>query len=220
MSLVERGRVIRDLDEERLRTSLVALLRADGHHASAQRAAAGISALGTPLRGKRPRGLRSRRPTRPGWRDGVRRLASDLRPATTSAAGARHPSPSHRCRPRSPIGPAAPRSQAPRGEALPRGPPERLAAQAGRTGSGHRAVHRPVPVAERPDVARTGPHRGARPAPEVRRSSTSRARSPRSSTARRSMPRSRSPTAPSSPPSTSRTWCPPRTASPWLCRSG
>jgi hypothetical protein len=57
VSLVERGRVIRDLDEERLRTSLVALLRPT---ASAQRAAAGISALGTPLRGKRPRGLRSR----------------------------------------------------------------------------------------------------------------------------------------------------------------
>jgi diadenylate cyclase len=58
ISLVERGRVIRDLDEERLRTSLAALLRPT---ASAQRAAAGISALGTPLRGKRPRGLRSRR---------------------------------------------------------------------------------------------------------------------------------------------------------------
>jgi diadenylate cyclase len=58
MSLVERGRVIRDLDEERLRTSLAAMLRPT---ASAQRAAAGISALGTPLRGKRPRGLRSRR---------------------------------------------------------------------------------------------------------------------------------------------------------------
>jgi len=57
VSLVERSRVIRDLDEERLRTSLVALLRPT---ASAQRTAAGISALGTPLRGKRPRVLRSR----------------------------------------------------------------------------------------------------------------------------------------------------------------
>jgi hypothetical protein len=57
VSLVERARVIRDLDEERLRTSLVALLRPT---ASAQRAAAGISALGTPLRGKRPR-MRPRR---------------------------------------------------------------------------------------------------------------------------------------------------------------
>lgn len=57
VSLVERGRVIRDLDEERLRTSLVALLRPT---ASASRAAAGISALGTPLRGKRPRGLHPR----------------------------------------------------------------------------------------------------------------------------------------------------------------
>lgn len=52
VSLVERGRVIRDLDEERLRTSLVALLRPA---AGAQRAAAGISALGVPLRGKRSR---------------------------------------------------------------------------------------------------------------------------------------------------------------------
>jgi diadenylate cyclase len=50
VSLVERGRVIRDLDEERLRTSLVALLRPN---ANAERAAAGISALGT--RGKRLR---------------------------------------------------------------------------------------------------------------------------------------------------------------------
>ena len=57
MTLVERGRVIKDLDEERLRTSLVALLRPV---AGAQRAAAGISALGQPLRGKRPRGLRRR----------------------------------------------------------------------------------------------------------------------------------------------------------------
>ena len=57
VSLVERGRVIRDLDEERLRTSLVALLRPA---AGAQRAAAGLSSLGVPLRGKRPRGLRPR----------------------------------------------------------------------------------------------------------------------------------------------------------------
>ena len=57
MSLVERGRVLRDLDEERLRTSLVAFLRPV---AGAQRAAAGISALGQPLRGKRPRVLRRR----------------------------------------------------------------------------------------------------------------------------------------------------------------
>lgn len=55
VSLVERGRVIRDLDEERLRTSLVALLRPA---AGAERAAAGITALGVPLRGKRRRDLR------------------------------------------------------------------------------------------------------------------------------------------------------------------
>jgi len=55
ISLVERGRVIRDLDEDRLRTSLVALLRPT---AGARRAAAGISALGVPLRGKRPKGPR------------------------------------------------------------------------------------------------------------------------------------------------------------------
>jgi diadenylate cyclase len=57
MSLVERGRVLRDLDEERLRTSLAAMLRPV---AGAQRAAAGISALGQPLRGKRPRVPRRR----------------------------------------------------------------------------------------------------------------------------------------------------------------
>jgi diadenylate cyclase len=89
VSLVERGRVIRDLDEERLRTSLVALLRPT---ASAQRAAAGISALGTPLRGKRPRGLRSRRPTAPAGA-----MASAASPATsaatTSAAGSSPPEP-------------------------------------------------------------------------------------------------------------------------------
>lgn len=62
VSLVERGRVIRDLDEERLRTSLAALLRPA---AGVERATAGISALGVPLRGKRPRGLRSRAPRHP-----------------------------------------------------------------------------------------------------------------------------------------------------------
>ena len=59
VSLVQRGRMSRDLDEERLRAALVALLRPAG---SAGRAAAGISALGAPfVRGKRPRGLRRRR---------------------------------------------------------------------------------------------------------------------------------------------------------------
>ena len=59
VSLVQRGRMSRDLDEERLRTALVALLRPSG---SAGRAAAGISALGAPfVRGKRPRVLRRRR---------------------------------------------------------------------------------------------------------------------------------------------------------------
>lgn len=63
ITLVERGRLLRNLDEERLRTALVALLRpADGR----SRAAAGISALGrSPFaRGKRPRVLR--RPDRAG----------------------------------------------------------------------------------------------------------------------------------------------------------
>jgi diadenylate cyclase len=67
ISLVERGRVIRDLDEDRLRTSLVALLRPP---AGARRAAAGISALGVPLRGKRQKGARP---------------PADRHPASTSA---------------------------------------------------------------------------------------------------------------------------------------
>ncbi|MFN8622251.1 MAG: diadenylate cyclase CdaA [Chloroflexota bacterium] len=60
ISLVEHGRVLRDLDEERLRARLVALLRpGDG----AGRAAKGISALGrsTIGRGKRLRGRRGGR---------------------------------------------------------------------------------------------------------------------------------------------------------------
>jgi hypothetical protein len=54
ISLVEHGRAIRDLDEERLRSRLVALLRPTDHRG---RAAAGIRDLG---RGKRPRALRRR----------------------------------------------------------------------------------------------------------------------------------------------------------------
>jgi diadenylate cyclase len=54
ISLVEHGRAIRDLDEERLRSRLVALLRPADHRG---RAAAGIRGLG---RGKRPRALRRR----------------------------------------------------------------------------------------------------------------------------------------------------------------
>lgn len=78
MSLVERGRVIRDLDEERLRTSLVALLRPP---AGARRAAAGISALGVPLRGKRARTLSPR-----GARDGGAPAApTGAGPATPAA---------------------------------------------------------------------------------------------------------------------------------------
>ncbi len=59
IGLVQRGRILRDLDEERLRTALIGSLRpADG----AGRAAAGISALGAPfVRGKRPRVPRRRR---------------------------------------------------------------------------------------------------------------------------------------------------------------
>ena len=59
IGLVQRGRLLRDLDEERLRTALVALLGPSG---GAGRAAAGISALGAPfVRGKRPRVPRRRR---------------------------------------------------------------------------------------------------------------------------------------------------------------
>jgi diadenylate cyclase len=54
VSLVQRGRVLRDLDEERLRTALVALLRPPEGRG---RAAAGISVLGL-ARGKRVRGRR------------------------------------------------------------------------------------------------------------------------------------------------------------------
>jgi len=59
ITLVQRGRMLRDLDEERLRTALVSLL---GPSDGAGRAAAGISALGAPfVRGKRPRVPRRRR---------------------------------------------------------------------------------------------------------------------------------------------------------------
>jgi diadenylate cyclase len=59
VGLVERGRILRDLDEERLRIALVALLRPSR---GSGRAAASISALGAPfVRGKRPRVPRRRR---------------------------------------------------------------------------------------------------------------------------------------------------------------
>jgi hypothetical protein len=57
VSLVQRGRVLRDLDEERLRTALLALLRPPE---SRGRAAASISVLGL-ARGKRMRGRRRER---------------------------------------------------------------------------------------------------------------------------------------------------------------
>lgn len=63
ISLTDHGRALRDLDEDRLRSRLVALLRpAD----SRGRAAAGISAIGRSTfgRGKRPRALRRRDRTR------------------------------------------------------------------------------------------------------------------------------------------------------------
>jgi hypothetical protein len=59
ISLVQRGRVLRDLDEERLRTALVALLRPPEGRG---RAAAGISVLGL-AHGKRVRGRRRDRRT-------------------------------------------------------------------------------------------------------------------------------------------------------------
>lgn len=83
ISLVERGRFLRNLDEERLRTALVALLRPnDGR----ERAAAGISALGrAPFgRGKRPRAIRLRRPDRPS----PDALAGATAPATAAGAAA------------------------------------------------------------------------------------------------------------------------------------
>ncbi len=59
IGVVQRGRILRDLDEERLRTALIGSLRPA---AGAGRAAAGISALGAPfVRGKRPRVPRRRR---------------------------------------------------------------------------------------------------------------------------------------------------------------
>jgi diadenylate cyclase len=57
ISLVERGRVLRDLDQDRLRVRLVALLRPPEGRG---RAAAGMAAIS---RGKRPR-VRDRRPDR------------------------------------------------------------------------------------------------------------------------------------------------------------
>jgi diadenylate cyclase len=64
ITLVERGRALRDLDEDRLRATLAALLRRPD---SRGRAAAGISAIGRTTfgAGKRPRIQRSRRPGRP-----------------------------------------------------------------------------------------------------------------------------------------------------------
>ena len=72
ISLVEHGRAIRDLDEERLRSRLVALLRPVDNRG---RAAAGIGRFG---RGKRPRALRRRDRGRPAA-DGQRRGAARLR---------------------------------------------------------------------------------------------------------------------------------------------
>jgi diadenylate cyclase len=100
VSLVERGRVIRDLDEEQLRTSLAALLRPTG---GARRAAAGISALGVPLRGKRPRGLRPR---------AGHHAAAAAAPATTGGGAP------------TTIVPASPATAAPAPEPRPPGEPE------------------------------------------------------------------------------------------------
>lgn len=113
ISLVERGRVIRDLDEERLRTSLAALLRPA---AGARRAAAGISALGGPLRGKRHKGLRptsDRHP--PGPKPGAAATAPS-EPGSASATAHDAPAPAadgaqaadgHDLEPASGVGPKA-----------------------------------------------------------------------------------------------------------------
>ena len=83
IALVQRGRMLRDLDEERLRTALVALLGPTG---GAGRAAAGISALGAPfVRGKRPRVPRRRR-GRPAEAAAIG--SSSVTPVPASAAGA------------------------------------------------------------------------------------------------------------------------------------
>lgn len=88
ISLVERGRAIRDLDEERLRSRLVALLRPA---AGRDRAAASISALsrGTFGTGKRSRVLRGRRGGRATSDAAATTPAASLPPiADPTAAGA------------------------------------------------------------------------------------------------------------------------------------
>jgi hypothetical protein len=84
ISLVEHGRAIRDLDEERLRSRLVALLRPTDHRG---RAAAGIRDLG---RGKRPRALRRRGRATP---DAGQAVAVTPAMATASQASPTAPAP-------------------------------------------------------------------------------------------------------------------------------
>lgn len=111
IGLVQRGRMLRDLDEERLRTALVALLGPSG---GAGRAAAGISALGAPfVRGKRPR-VPPRRPGR------VSEGPADTTPVVSGPAAVAMPT-------AAPV-PAAPVSGA-RVEASPAGVPDPVASR-------------------------------------------------------------------------------------------
>ena len=82
ISLVEHGRAIRDMDEERLRSRLVALLRPVDNRG---RAAAGIGRFG---RGKRPRALRRRERGRVGP-DGQAAMPSVPAPGAGTVPGGR-----------------------------------------------------------------------------------------------------------------------------------
>jgi diadenylate cyclase len=83
VSLVQRGRVLRDLDEERLRTALVALLRPPE---GPGRAAAGMSMFGL-ARGKRVRGRRRGRAPEPvAAAQAVAAPSPPTPPATSQAA--------------------------------------------------------------------------------------------------------------------------------------
>jgi diadenylate cyclase len=86
MSLMERGRVLRLPDEERLRTALLALFRPVDARG---RAASGVASLGSPLgRGVRRRGFRLRRSGRGESGDVGGPQSASPRPGTGAPAGA------------------------------------------------------------------------------------------------------------------------------------
>ena len=200
MSLVERGRIVRDLDEERLRTALVALLRPTGARSgprpASRRWARRCAASGRAACARGAIGATRRRRPRPPRRPGAacrRRARAGRRPAPGIGR-------------MSPTSPAAVAGR-PEGEARPRLPAPQLAAQAGAPSASRPCCTRPVAVPERRAPGRAqvpievlDPPPGAarpRPAGPVDRHPVPGARSTSPS---------RSPTARSSRRSTCRTW--------------